>query len=407
VKETLPRLLYIGDVPVSNSFAGATLLYRLLTNYPPDRLTVCAPIIDMAAPLKGVRYVGIDARWPRLFRTRLSALYCAWISWRLNAVPRWSLDLVREFRPHAVLTISQTSGWILAWRIAQRANLPLFMLAHDDHVYFRHLPRSMWPWAQRRFADAYRHSARRFCISEFMAKEYQQRFGVPAETLLPSRDPMNPVFKDPAPQTYSAKTALTFAFAGSIHGNSGLRQLLDFGRVAAANGHTLIVYSPQHEQLSRFAAGAAGLDIRPPISSAKLAENLREEADCLLVTGSFDSDLCDEVSALFPSKVADYSAIGLPLIAWAPKYASIARFIRGHGHVAELVTDADPQTLAPALLRLAASPQLRQSLARSIIDVGLREFSPESAWDKFSGHLRIVTLGKQAAPSASKEILQS
>jgi hypothetical protein len=393
---TLPRLLYIGDVPVSSTYGGATLLFRLLQNYPADRLVVCAPVAGMESPLAGVRYVAFDARWPGLFRTRLSTAYCAWISWRLSSVPNWSRELVREFRPAAVLTISQTSGWILAWQLALREDLPLFMLAHDDHVFYRHLPSSLQPWAQRSFGEAYRYSSSRFCISESMAMQYNQRYGVPADTLLPTRDPQNPVFGEPAPQTLVAKRALTFAFAGSIYGDAGVRQLADFAAAAAGIGHRLIVYSPQHSQLREMTAGAPGLHSRPPVASAELAARLREEADCLLVTGSFDPAHRDQVSTLFPSKVADYSAIGLPLLAWAPAYASIADFSNSHTGCMELVTDPDPSALAPAMTRLASMPNLRTGLANAILRLGMEMFSPDAAWRKFSSCLRGAAAGGDA-----------
>jgi len=397
VKGALPRLLYIGDVPVSNTFGGATFLYRLLKNYPADRLVVCAPVVEMKAPLPGVRYVRFDARWPRLLRTRFSPLYCAWISWRLNSIPRWSRKLVREFRPTAVVTISQTCGWILAWRLAQKEKLPLFMFVHDDHMFYKHLPQRMWPWAQQHFAEAYRYSAGRLCISDSMAEEYERRYGVAGEIQFPLRDSQNPILKDPAPQTSERKKALTFIYAGSIHGDPSLRQILAFATAAANNGHKLVVYSPQHAELRQRAAGTAGLEARPPVaSSAKLATCLREEGDCLLVTGSFDSTQSDEVRTLFPSKVADYSAIGLPLIAWAPPYASIAEFARKHAGVMELVTDSDPSALTPAMARLAASPELRTRLAKAILQVGAEMFSPESAWGTFAERLRRRTSGRDA-----------
>ena len=36
----LPRLLYLGDVPVEASYHGSALLYRLLQAYPAERLTI-------------------------------------------------------------------------------------------------------------------------------------------------------------------------------------------------------------------------------------------------------------------------------------------------------------------------------------------------------------------------------
>lgn len=391
----LPRLLYVGDVPISNSFGGAVQLYRLLRNYPADNLVVCAPHAGKAPRLPGVRHVDFDARWPRLLRTRYSAAYCAWISWRWYSVPYWSRALVRDFRPTAVLTISQTSGWILAWRLAQREKLPLFMLVHDDHVFYRHLPPYLWTWAQQRFAEAYRNAAGRFCISEQMSAEYNRRYAIPAETLLPSRDPQNPVFNEPAPQTSAVKRALTFVFAGSVYGDAAVRQLAAFATAAAAMGHRLVVYSPQHSVLLESVGAAPGLDLRPPMDSMEWALRMRHEADCLLVTGSFDPAHRDQVNTLFPSKVADYSAIGLPLLAWAPDYASIADFARKHAGCMELVTDPDPASLAPALTRLASSTELRTGLAKEMLRLG-DMFSPEAAWRKFSTQLRSATTGDDA-----------
>lgn len=377
----LPRLLYVGDVPVSNTFGGATFLYRLLQRYPPDKLLVCAPIVGMEAPLPGVRYVGIDARWPRLLHTRFGSLYCAWITWRLNSIPRWSLDLTREFRPEAVLTISQTGRWLLAWRLAQREGLPLYMFVHDDHVFYRYLPQWLWPWAQRCFGEAYRYATGRFCISASMADLYERRYGVPGNVVYPTRDPKNPVFLEPAGQTLNAKTALTFAFAGSLYGEPSLRQILAFARAAADQGHRLVVYSPQHESLRQLAAGAPGVDIRSPVPN--LIERLHDEADCLLVIGSFEPNNADVVNTQFPSKMADYSAAGLPLFVWAPPDTAIARFVQKHSGVAESVTDPDPKALAPAIERLATADH-RYRLAKAVIDVGAQSFSPEAGWESFA-----------------------
>ena len=36
----LPRLLYLGDVPVESSYHGSALLHRLLADYPPEQLLI-------------------------------------------------------------------------------------------------------------------------------------------------------------------------------------------------------------------------------------------------------------------------------------------------------------------------------------------------------------------------------
>ena len=55
----LPRLLYVGDVPVECSYHGSALLYRLLQKYPVDRLRIIEAGLQASRPdrrLKAVSY---------------------------------------------------------------------------------------------------------------------------------------------------------------------------------------------------------------------------------------------------------------------------------------------------------------------------------------------------------------
>lgn len=385
----LPRLLYVGDVPVTDSAAGAALLFRLLRSYPAERLCLVGPIIPGMNRLPGVAYHHFGARFQRLLRTRLSGLYCTWITWRYHRLPRSVRRVAERFRPQAVLSVSQTGGWVIAWRLAARHAIPFHLLVHDDHAYAAYLPARFRSWAERHFAAAYRSASWRYCISPAMAEVYEQRYGVQGRVMYPTRDPANPVFPEPAPRIMVVKSALKFAYAGSIHGESNLQQVLAFAEVARARGHQLLVYSPQHKELTLLArAKGVAADVRAPLPSAELLRRLRSEADCLLVTGSFDPQQRTAVTTLFPSKLADYSATGLPLITWAPEYASITRFVRENAGVAELVTEAEPTATAAAMDRIASSAEYRWRLADTLIAVGRRCFSPESAWEMFSSALR-------------------
>src|SRR5437660_8964837 len=69
----LPRLSYLGEVPVECSYHGSALLWRLFENYPPEALLIVEGI-HRSLPerrLPGVRY--IHPRTPgvsRMLRTR-------------------------------------------------------------------------------------------------------------------------------------------------------------------------------------------------------------------------------------------------------------------------------------------------------------------------------------------------
>jgi hypothetical protein len=68
----LPRLLYIGDVSVADSYAGEVLLYRLLEFYPPDRLAVVCGIRSGMKRLPGVVYHHWGPAFPSLLRSRIA-----------------------------------------------------------------------------------------------------------------------------------------------------------------------------------------------------------------------------------------------------------------------------------------------------------------------------------------------
>jgi hypothetical protein len=108
--------------------------------------------------------------------------YILWRAWRYYEVPAAIARIATLFKPEAILTISHVSGWLAAWQLAQQRRIPFHVIAHDDFVYSSRFPKWSRAWAERKFAEAYRAAASRFCISDTMADTYQQRFGARKRT---------------------------------------------------------------------------------------------------------------------------------------------------------------------------------------------------------------------------------
>ncbi len=384
----LPRLLYFGDVPVCNTVAGGSFLYRLLSWYPADRLAVWAPSGIRDKQLPGVSYLATEPRFRRVLRTRFGPLYCAWITWRLYRLPRWVERAWEASGAEAVLTISHAGAWAGAWQLAERKGLPLLMLAHDDHAYSTFLPKAFRQRAERDFAVAFRSSAARFCISQAMADAYQQRYGVTSQVIYPTRDPAAPVYKSVSPRAVEPRRELTICYSGSVHGEADIRYLVGFAEMVAAMGHRMLIVSPQHAFVSSLVRGSAqGVTVRAPIEAESMHKTLRAEVDVFLVTASFDESRREETGTLFPSKLADYSAVGAPVLVWAPEHASISRFVRENPDSAELVTSPEMGEVRAAIERLVRSPARRRQLGERMIEVSGRYFSAEAAWATFRGAL--------------------
>ena len=81
----------------------------------------------------------------------------------------------------------------------------------------------------------------------------------------------------------------------------------------------------------------------------------------------------------FPSKLTDYTAVGLPLLICGPEYCSAVQWGRENAGVAEIACDEQLSDLTPAVERLMGDPEHCLQLARAAIDVGKRYFSFESA----------------------------
>jgi hypothetical protein len=383
----LPRLLYIGDVAVADTMAGEALLYRLLQFYPADRLAVICNVRPGMPTLPGVAYHHWGPAFPALLHSRLADEYVLWHTWRYYQVPSAIRSIAARFQADAILSISHVSAWLAAWQIARSAQVPLHLIAHDDFVYSSRIPAWSRAWVERKFGEAYRSASGRFCISDTMREIYRERFGADAAVIYPTyKGNVEP--GNLSPRVSLSTASLTFAYGGSINSATDMDQVLAFARAVAARGHRLMVFTPQHALLSQRAADTSTtIDAFAPVPSDELVVRLRREADCLFLPQSMQDADRPWVATAFPSKWADYSTMGLPLLVWAPPAASSARFIGDHPGCAELVTSADPTALTPAIERLESGTPYRLSLAAALAREGKRAFSPQAGWQCFSSAL--------------------
>ncbi|HEV8202688.1 MAG TPA: hypothetical protein VGP98_00540, partial [Pyrinomonadaceae bacterium] len=114
--ECLPRLLYVGDVPVEASYHGSALLHRLLSNYPVDRLM----ILETATPsqpnrrLAQVKYTSHPIGKQRWLNTRFHPFAMAWFTRAGKRVAPQILSSLNGFNCESVLTVAHGFGWLAA-----------------------------------------------------------------------------------------------------------------------------------------------------------------------------------------------------------------------------------------------------------------------------------------------------
>lgn len=381
----LPHLLYVGDVPVEASHHGSALLYRMLEHYPDDRLRVieCGQPSRPDRRLAGVQYFELPIGRRRWLNSRFHALYSGWLS--LTAATRVSPALapLGGFRPTAVVTVCHGYGWLLAAELAHRLNQPLHLIIHDDWPRLSGVSRSVQGWLERRFASVYAQARTRLCVSPFMAAEYEHRYGVTGQVLYPFRSSGCPVFEAKPPRTLDRRDPIVIGYGGngSPEITAGLKDLA--GSLATVNAR-VVVYGPFSERDQReLLAISPSFAFRGLVPYQEMIRGLRAEADMLFVPMAFGAASRDNMIVSFPSKLTDYTAIGLPLLIYGPPYCSAVRWARMHAPVAEIVDGEGAAPLGEAVRRIMSNPARQRELSERALEVGAACFDAAAGCQRF------------------------
>ena len=388
----LPRLLYVGDVPVEATYHGSALLYRLLQRYPAERLCILETAGRSVMPdrrLPGVRYRFLAHGKTRWLNTRFFRWYSLSLALRAPWLASRVADAIGDFEPEAVVTLAHGSLWMAAAAFARQRRLPLHVIVHDDAPWMAALPPMFAPRIDARFGRVYRAAASRLCVSPSMVEAYQRRHGATGEVLYPSRAADAAVFGAPPERVRERGRGLVFAFAGTTENLGSCRLLRALADALAPHQGELLIFGP----LTASEAGPAGLD-RPNIRlggmlpSNDLIARLREEVDVLYVPMSFAPK--DQVNMVlsFPSKLTDYTAVGLPLLIQGPPTCSAVRWATDNPGVAEVVASEDPAAVSAAVARLGSDPDRRMDLAQTAQRIGERDFSAAAAWQRFASAVK-------------------
>ena len=391
--QNLPRLLYLGDVPVESSYHGSALLYRLLQNYPRDDLLITEGNLFVSRSerrLPGVRYTRFRVGNSRLLHTRVSNYYSSWLTFTAASRLRRAMALLNGFEPDAVLTVAHGYSWITAARLALTYGVPLHLICHDDWPRLAHGVDFAKNRLDAIFGEIYKQAASRFCVSPFMRDTYRVRYGSEGTVLYPSRAGDCPLFDAPPERLKRNNHPFTVAFGGTINSPGYMRALRTLRTALEVLSGRLLIFGPL------TADAAKQNDLAGPnivlcglVTARELMARFREEVDVLYVPMSFDSEDRANMEAGFPSKLTDYTAVGLPLLIHGPTYCSAVRWARGNCGVAEVVTDENPKTITSAVCRLAESLTHRFELGRQALNVGKRYFAHEVAQRGF--HQALIT----------------
>jgi len=380
----LPRLLYIGDVPITATISGAALLYRLLEDYPSDRLVIAQGNIwseqpewghgDSSKSLSNVRYETLAVGRSRLLHSRFAKVYAAHLQLTARRRARTVNTLVKTFHPEAILTVAHGFSWVTAAAVAESLRIPLHLIVHDDWVSCNHLSNRMREFGRGQFAKVYRQAKTRFCASPYMAEEYERRYGINGTVLYPSQSTFTPVFESSCDS--ETQHFPTVSYAGTINSGGYAQSILNLAKVLEKFSGRVLLFSPHSKnELANFGLDRPNIVAHPLLDHHHLVEHLRKESDVLFIPMSFESSDNQNMRVAFPSKITDYTATGRPLLIWGPAYCSAVRWALDNSGIAEVVYENDLDLLFAAVDRLVSGREYRNQLGESALTAGKESFS--------------------------------
>jgi glycosyltransferase involved in cell wall biosynthesis len=279
-----------------------------------------------------------------------------------------------------VITVAHGVGWLTAAAIAERNRVPLHLMVHDDWPRVANVPAAFRKWLDASFGRVYKQASTRLCVSPMMRQRYLEKYGCDGEVIYPTRA-TNCLSLDSARLRHrETNRPFTVAFAGTLNTPGyiqALRSLRD--AVATVNGKLAIFGPLTPEDASLNHLDGPNVKLNGLVKSGELLLRLREEADALFVPMSFSPEDRSNMEIAFPSKLADYTAVGLPLVIYGPEYCSAVRWAQENEGVAEVIVRENCALLNETIIRLAQDADYRVKLGTRALEVGQRYFAPDAA----------------------------
>lgn len=348
-----PKLLYVCDFPPANRGGGDTLIYRLLSGYPTERLCLAFSSKHVRS-IEGTSF-GLCKRLSLMELTGKKQHGFANIAMLLDRtlVPLHALRLVvliKKWNPRVILTVAHGYLFLAAVLASMLTGRPLVIIVHDDwiemqrHVYvFRRFLRPLFRWSLDRATTV-------LAVSDSMAEYLLRVFSVRSTVQWPATDKRVSECRSAFRETGGH---ISIVFAGMIYGT--VHQSIDHlvKHIIDDRDQTIDLHLYSNYRLEDAAAHGWShpkIHLHEWVPQEVLQSTL-QEYDVVFLPVSFEEGARYYSQTSFPSKLADYLAIGRPLLLVAPADAAITRYARIHGF-AEVVTDLSSGALERAFARL-------------------------------------------------------
>lgn len=374
----MPRLLYIGQTPKEGTGSPVIILRHLLrlAEHGWTISVIGDDALDTSACVRqgwNVAQLPLRRWWWPPFRPQHSLLR----SFRTWLLGRECRRLAGEPRPDAVLSYLAAHADFLpevAAHFARQTGCPLTLLVHDDACAFTQSMAEKES-LRKRHAWILRQAHRCWFVSPELAQAYD----------LPEKErrvlwpiPEGGLSSAPAPAPSSAQPRVYYA--GFVWPPQ-YPLLAKIARCFQDVGVRLVLLTRESPELLSFLKSEPADWIKPFPTNREALAHLAAQADGLLISYTESTAEMPWIATSFPSKLIEYSHLGLPCAIVAPTDSSVGRWAERTAFPSFFPSDR--------LLQLGSwAKSLRNPLHREEITRPLRKLS-ENEFDPASLHQQL------------------
>jgi hypothetical protein len=376
------RIVYIGDHCVEFSFGGHAFLAKLLEeaeSHPRVAVECGWDETPPARRLPGIDYRRCRFRLDRLQGSRFTRVHALWVQASLRLRERRLRRLTNLKPSDLVLTIAHEFAWLPALEAARRAGAASAVFVHDEWVRLFGYRYGSHERGAAVFRQALSKASRVMSVSEGMQQRLRDVYGIESEVFLPPR--RRGVVR-PVPARRAEGCPFRFAYCGQLWRDywETLRVLADVGR---DRGWEFEIYT---NAPGRRVAGTEYPNVRVHdfLPEEHLVPHLAAAADALVVALDFSAAAESTMATMFSSKMAEYTATGLPVVIMAPPNANMARWAKAQGCFV-VIDRLERDHIAKQVSALVDDPARCRALGTAAADLGDQLFSPQRAVESLVG----------------------
>lgn len=322
MSQNLPKILFIADEIPQSVNAGSIQFYRLFQHYPQERLMVFGREPLIGAKLLDCEYHTL--KMPVLDRIRLSRFMpyltdLQSIGLALPQLPKRLKKIADGFKPDIVISLMQLLPfYYVAYHYSQERKIPFILFCHDDVEDFARPHQLFKKPLVKLNSKIYQSASKRICISPEMAEAWKVKYLAKGDFMYPtaSENIRNRSIYN-AEELVQKKT-LTLGYAGSLaYGyREGINEIID---ILERTNTTLRIYRNIDKDITKSSAiEFAGYANTPEETWLKIIE----ECDAVILPYSQSKKFEKLYRTHFPSKLAEYVALQMPIIVCGPDYAN-------------------------------------------------------------------------------------